>query len=244
MAENSKIEWTDHTFNPWIGCTKVSPACDHCYAENMMDTRYGRVKWGAGEDRSRTSVANWQKPKKWNREALAAGTRPLVFCASLADVFDNEVEEKWRHDLFKLIEDTPALIWLLLTKRIGNVLKMTDPLRGNQLLPANTAIGATMANQQEYDRDRRKLKEVAHHCTPMFTFGSFEPMLGPIVLDHDAPDWIICGGESGQHARMMEPGWARAMRDGSVRLGRKFFMKQMARKEPIPDDLLIRQFPI
>src|ERR1700730_6921319 len=123
VAENSKIEWTDHTFNPWIGCTKVSPACDHCYAEAMMDTRYGRVRWGAGEDRSRTSKANWQQPLKWNRIAQADGARPLVFCASLADVFDNEVDPLWRRELFALIEATPSLIWLLLTKRIGNVVK-------------------------------------------------------------------------------------------------------------------------
>ncbi|MGO4406362.1 DUF5131 family protein [Bosea sp. RAF48] len=118
MGENSKIEWTQHTFNPWIGCTKVSPACDHCYAEAMMDGRYGRVRWGAGEDRSRTSAANWRLPIRWDRDAAAAGTRPFVFCASLADVFDNEVDPLWRSDLMVLIEKTPNLIWLLLTKRI------------------------------------------------------------------------------------------------------------------------------
>ena len=76
MGALSKIEWTTHTFNPWIGCTKVSPACDHCYAEAMMDARYGRVRWGAGEDRSRTSAANWRQPIRWDREAVASGTRP------------------------------------------------------------------------------------------------------------------------------------------------------------------------
>src|SRR5690606_31944191 len=112
MAENSKIEWTDHTFNPWIGCTKVGPGCDGCYAENLMDKRYGRVTWGPGEDRARTSPGNWRKPLQWNRQASAAnGERPFVFCASLADVFDNEVDELWRVDLFKLIEQTPNLIW-------------------------------------------------------------------------------------------------------------------------------------
>ena len=243
MAENSKIEWTDHTFNPWIGCTKVSPACDHCYAEAMMDTRYGRVSWGAGNDRVRTSPGNWRLPLRWNREALAEGARPFVFCASLADVFDNEVDPAWRRDLFDLIEATPNLIWLLLTKRIGNVVKMTDPMAGNQPLPPNAALGATMANQGEYDRDRMKLVDAARVCAPMFTFGSFEPLLGPVILDTNAPDWIIVGGESGRAVREMPHDWARDLRDASMRLGRAFFMKQMAGKKPIPEDLLIRQFP-
>lgn len=243
MGENSKIEWTTHTFNPWIGCTKVSPACDNCYAEAMMDTRYGRVHWGAGEDRKRTSAANWQLPRRWNRQAESEGKRPFVFCASLADVFDNEVDELWRRDLFKLIEETPSLIWLLLTKRIGNVVKMTDPARGCPLLPRNAALGATMANQEEYDRDRMKLHDAARVCEPLFTFGSFEPLLGPVILDRYAPDWIIVGGESGRTPRMMQPEWARDLRDQSKRFVRAFFMKQMTGKAPIPTDLIVRQFP-
>lgn len=244
MGENSTIEWTTHTFNPWIGCTKVSPACDHCYAEAMMDTRYGRVHWGAGEDRVRTSAANWQLPRRWNRQALKDGQHPFVFCASLADVFDNEVDPIWRRDLFKLIEETPSLVWLMLTKRIGNVMKMTDPLAGNRMLPRNVAIGATIANQAEYDRDRMKLWDVKQSLDPLFTFGSFEPMLGPIIIDRYAPDWIICGGESGREIREMDPEWARDLRDASFRFGRSFFMKQMAGKKAIPADLLIRQFPM
>lgn len=238
MAENSKIEWTDHTFNPWIGCTKVSPACDNCYAEAMMDTRYGRVHWGAGEPRQRTSRANWRKPVQWNNQARADGSRPFVFCASLADVFDNEVDPQWRADLFGLIRATNNLTWLLLTKRIGNVRKMVD------VWPRNAAIGATMANQEEYDRDRMKLAEVKFEFQPAFTFASIEPMLGPVILDKNAPDWIICGGESGRGARHMHPDWARDLRDGAARFGRKFFMKQMTAKAPIPGDLLVREFPM
>ena len=209
-----------------------------------MDTRYGRARWGAGEDRVRTSAANWQLPRRWNKKAaFAEGQRPYVFCASLADVFDNEVDPLWRHQLFELIKETPSLIWLLLTKRIGNVSKMTNPLAGNPTLPSNAAVGATIANQEEYDRDRMKLWDVAMTCGPLFTFASIEPMLGPIILDKHAPDWIICGGESGREVREMNPQWARDLRDGSARLGRAFFMKQMTGKKPIPDDLLVRQFP-
>jgi len=245
--ENSKIEWTTHTFNPWIGCTKVSPGCDGCYAENLMAIRYKRVEWGAGEDRARTSAANWRKPRQWEREARATGQRPFVFCASLADVFDNEVDPLWRSDLFELIEATPNLIWLLLTKRIGNVLKMTDPERGNRLVPPNAAIGATMVNQEEYDRDRMKLWEVKEKRAPLFTFGSFEPLVGPVTLDKFAPDWVIVGGETdqGQHkARFTDANWFRAMRDQSAGFNRAFFMKQMTNKAPIPADILIRQWPV
>lgn len=232
VGEQTKIEWCDATFNPWIGCTKVSPACDNCYAETLMDTRYGRVKWGAGEDRSRTAASTWRTPRKWNKQAIATGTRPFVFCASLADVFDNEVDERWRHDLFALIEATPQLVWLLLTKRIGNVQKMTDPACGKPILPANVAIGATMANQEEYDRDRMKLAEVKRLRAPLFTFGSFEPLLGPVMLDKHAPDWIIVGGESGPNARPMSLDWARRMRSQSAELGRVFNFKQVGGRAP------------
>jgi protein gp37 len=221
MAENSKIEWTDHTFNPWIGCTKVSPACDNCYAEAMMDTRYGRVRWGAGEDRVRTAASNWRLPYKWNNAAPLDKPRPFVFCASLADVFDNEVPPEWRRDLFYMIRETPNLVWLLLTKRIGNVPRMVAEL------PRNVAIGATMANQEEYDRDRMKLAAVKREFNPLFTFGSFEPLLGPIILDGNAPDWIIVGGESGGNARPMQLDWARSLQRQSAELGRIFNFKQV-----------------
>jgi protein gp37 len=226
MGENSKIEWTDHTFNPWIGCTKVSPACDNCYAEALMDTRYGRVRWGVGEDRSRTAPSTWRQPRKWNRAAQASGVATFVFCASLADVFDNEVDDLWRRDLFTLIEQTPSLTWLLLTKRIGNVKRMTDPTRGCIPLPSNVAVGATMANQEEYDRDRLKLDEVKMFADVRFTFGSFEPLLGPVILDKNAPDWIIVGGESGPNARHMDSDWARSLLRQSAELGRVFNFKQ------------------
>lgn len=246
MGEITKIEWCDHTFNPWIGCTKVSPACDGCYAENLMANRYGRVVWGAGEDRQRTSKANWRHPIAWNRAAAAKTEPTYVFCASLADVFDNEVDPQWRRDLFGLIEDTPFLTWLLLTKRIGNVVKMTDPMAGCLPLPRNAAIGATMANQEEYDRDRMKLWEVKQRLEPVFTFGSFEPMLGRIILDKHAPDWCIVGGETNQgshRARHLEPEWAFSMLDQTRELKRSFFLKQMTNKAPIPAGLAVREFP-
>jgi len=117
MAENSKIEWCDHTFNPWIGCTKVSAGCDHCYAETLMGKRYKHVKWGKGQPRKRTSEANWRKPIKWNKDAESAEHWPRVFCASLSDWLDPEVPIEWLVDLLELIRQTSNLDWLLLTKR-------------------------------------------------------------------------------------------------------------------------------
>ena len=247
MGEITEISWTDHTFNPWIGCTKVSPACDGCYAEHMMAHRYGKVRWGAGEDRKRTAPANWRKPIAWNRAAAAKAGRTFVFCASLADVFDNEVDPKWRADLFALIEATPALTWLLLTKRIGNVLKMTDPMAGCSLIPPNAAIGATMANQEEYDRDCMKLWEVKRIKEPAFTFGSLEPLLGPIILDKHAPDWIITGGETDQgahKARPSHPDWFRGLRDQCRELGRPFHLKQWGEWAPGDAFGLIQDGPV
>lgn len=129
MAENSKIEWCDHTFNPWEGCTKVSPGCANCYAE-ARNSRFGggcAPNWGPGKPRRRTSEANWKKPLRWDREAanndmsreLAGDNphRPRVFSASLADWLDIEVPLEWRVDFLELVRTTPNLDWLLLTKR-------------------------------------------------------------------------------------------------------------------------------
>lgn len=243
MGEKTKIEWCDHTWNPWMGCTKVGPPCDHCYAEDMMDKRYGRVRWGAGQARVRTAAANWALPLKWDRVAALAGEPATVFCLSLGDIWDNEVDPVWRRDAFDVMRQTPNLIYLLLSKRIGNAVKMTDPLAGKRPLPDNCALGATMADQEEYDRDRMKLKHAGFVCGAKFTFASIEPMLGPIILDSNAPDWIICGGESGRSAREMDLQWARDLRDGSARFGRKFFFKQTTGKRAIPPDLQIREFP-
>jgi protein gp37 len=120
---------------------------------------------------------------------------------------------------------------------------MCDPLAGNPVLPRNAALGATLPNQEEYDRDRLKLQDAAYRCGPVFTFASVEPMLGPLILDSNAPDWIICGGESGRGAREMSPEWARRLRDQSYERSRAFFMKQMTGKAPIPPDLMVRELP-
>jgi protein gp37 len=238
MAENSKIEWTDHTFNPWTGCMKVSPGCDHCYAESWAK-RSGTVQWG-DNPRRRTTEANWRLPVKWNAQAEREGRRFRVFCASLADVFDNTAPAAWRQDLMSLIVRTPHLDWLLLTKRIGNAKRMlSDASMHDGLLltandeyrpPANLWIGATIVNREELRRDAEKLK-----ATPArVRFWSVEPLLedlGPIP--HELlPDWVIVGGESGPGARPMHPGWARSLRDQCAAAGVPFMFKQWGEWSP------------
>ncbi len=280
MAERSNIEWCDATFNPWIGCTKVSPACDHCYAERDFDLRRHVVQWGAGQARKRTGDDNWKKPGRWNKQRFVTcgcgfrGTidelttdavhgcnlqfkpaRRRVFCASLADVFDNEVPVQWRRDLFDLIGATPNLDWLLLTKRIGNVRSLYGGayLDSALPLPANVWLGATICSQDEADRDIPKLLDVP----AAVRFLSVEPMLGPIDLklmqyeDSNERDgdgriiantrrrglhWVICGGESGPHARPMHPHWARDLRDQCAAAGVPFMFKQWGEFGPSPDD--------
>jgi protein gp37 len=264
MSENSKIEWTDHTFNPWEGCQKVGPGCDHCYAETRNARFAGgtAINWGPGAPRRRTSPANWRKPLQWNKahaEFFAKhGRRQRVFCASLADVFDNEVDPQWRRDLFDLIELTPNLDWLLLTKRIGNVRRML-PTIGWLDARDNVWLGATIVNQAEADRDVPKLLSVPARVR----FLSMEPILGPVDLtrlphgdesDLDAlrgqvaytsqhfavrPEqldksisWVIVGGESGRDARPMHPVWARDIRDQCEEAGVPFLFKQWGEWAP------------
>lgn len=260
MGQNSAIEWTDHTFNPWMGCAKVSDGCKHCYAETMMDKRWGKVEWGPQGTRVRTSAANWNQPLKWNREAEAAGVRRRVFCASLADVFeDRPALHLWRTDLFKLIDATPHLDWLLLTKRPENVVKMVLWDAPGCKPSGNVWFGTSVENQVTADERIPHLLRIP----AAVRFLSVEPLLGKIEFSNvtkrsdavfqlgkkamDGIHWVIVGGESGPKARPMHPDWARSIRDQCLAAGVPFFFKQTGGQQkpfvPIPDDLMIREFP-
>lgn len=265
MGENTAIEWADHTLNPWIGCTKISPACDHCYAEALMK-RFGKPHLWAGE-RERTSEANWKKPLKWNRDAAGMDHRPRVFCASLADVFDNQVPNAWRDDLWQLIKATPNLDWLLLTKRPQNMVKML-PSDWDLGYP-NVWLGTTVENQEEAERRIPHLLAVPARVH----FLSCEPLLGALNLmnirvglnsplhkagllaehhDHIAPliwgrgrhklRWIIAGGESGPGWRLTPDGAFERLQDDCLRAGVAYFFKQNPGKAPIVGTPW-RQFP-
>lgn len=233
MGTTTAIEWCDHTFNPWIGCTKVSAACDHCYAETLTK-RYGWAKWGAGEQRSRTTAANWRKPLAWNKAAAAAGVRRRVFCASLADVFDSEVEADWLWDVLALIEATPALDWLLLTKRPKVAKERLAAWAGDdgRSMPPNLWLGTTVEDQKMADLRIPILLSIPAKVH----FLSCEPLLGQVRLDgwlcSEREDrgsmlrWVIAGGESGHNARPSLPDWFRLLRDQCAGAGVSFFFKQ------------------
>lgn len=290
MAKTTAIAWTRSTFNPWIGCTKVSTGCDHCYAE-ALDKRHrwgGAEHWGPGVPRYRTKPALWSGPLRWDH--LAAEERVSgkietkeawhtpgfwpVFCASLADVFDNEVPREYRADLWATIEQTPNLTWLLLTKRVGNVGQMI-PDRWSVEIPGNVWIGASIVNQDEADRDLQKLLRLKMKGK---RFVSYEPALGPVDFSHylfrrtPKIDWIIVGGESGAKARPFDVAWARDTVLQCRAAGVAPFVKQMGsnattdhRTRPIgetyywtkllkdrsgsdpsewPEDLRVQEFPL
>ncbi|WP_315771238.1 MULTISPECIES: phage Gp37/Gp68 family protein [unclassified Bradyrhizobium] len=226
MASNSKIEWTDHTFNPWIGCTNISPGCDHCYAE-AWSKRSGLVKWG-NSPRRRTSEAYWRSPLRWQATAATFerqhGRRQRVFCASLADVFDNQADSDWRADLFSLIAATPSIDWLLLTKRPQNIARML-PERWPPDGMRNVWLGTTAEDQTRFDQRWPLLAQIP----AAVRFVSYEPAIGPVRLNkaHDIqPDWLIIGGESGPRARHMNARWVRDVVSDCRKLRVAPFFKQ------------------
>lgn len=260
MGENTKIEWCHHSFNPWIGCTKVSPGCAHCYAEvetfARVQRKRGNELWGKDANRHVTSDANWRKPYKWNEAATAADERHRVFCASLSDVFEDRRDlDEPRRRLFDLIASTPRLDWLLLTKRPENLLTLLPPHWIKQP-QANVWLGTTCEDQKR--ADERILHLLRVPATVRFL--SCEPLLGPVDLDfwidsywdasikdlmgnkgswvkaeaqHErALHWVIAGGESGSHARPMHPNWARGLRDQCVLAEVPFLFKQWGEFAP------------
>lgn len=220
MSENSAIEWTDHTFNPWWGCTKVSPGCKHCYAEGMAK-RFGGDIWGPGRPRRTFGDATWAKPLLWNRRAVEAGVRSRVFCASMADVFDDDAPPGERERLWALIEGTPALDWQVLTKRPENVASMI-PAAWRLALPTNVWLGVSVESPEYYWR-----VEALRRLPAATRFLSVEPLLEAVPdLDLCGIDWAIVGGESGPQARPLDAAWVRQVRDACHRRNVPFFFKQ------------------
>lgn len=249
----SNIEWTHYTFNTWWGCSKVSAGCKNCYAE-ALDKRFVGTTgphWGDGAQRKMFDDAHWNKPLRWNRKAEREGVRYRVFCASMADVFEvHPVEEEnrkldaARHRLWKLIEATPHLDWLLLTKRPENHELVPLAWQTGSRRPPNVWLGVTAENQEQADIRIPILLEAKW---PAVRFVSYEPALGPIDLeafvcdrsgepaagfpywpqkeDHGL-DWIICGGESGPGRREMNLDWVRMMRAQCWWSEIPFFFKQ------------------
>lgn len=259
MAKNSAIEWTDHTFNPWWGCAKVSPACDHCYAERDAKRHApGQVLWGDDSTRRTFGPMHWKEPIRWARQARKLGSyaaRPRVFCASMADVFDNHPDvEGERQKLWGLIEGTPELDWLLLTKRISNARKMMPAAWLGNPRP-NVWLGISVVNQAEANRDVPRLLatparirflscepllealDLARWLVPQCSAGSVaHPSGGGTTCPHcmgsrirggcQPLNWVIAGGESGPGARPMHPAWPELIRRDCAVTSTPFFFKQ------------------
>jgi protein gp37 len=190
MGESTAISWTDHTFNPWWGCTRVSPGCQHCYAEAFAK-RTGHDVWGQGGARRFFGDKHWAEPLRWDRQAEADGRPHLVFCASMADVFEDRPElVAPRADLYDVIRATPHLIWQLLTKRPENVMGMVpDAWEYAREWPSNVWIGTTVEDQQRADE---RIPELLAIPAPV-RFLSCEPLLGPVDL---WPHLVGCQHES------------------------------------------------
>lgn len=263
MGEATGITWAHDTFNPWWGCVRVSPGCEHCYAEAFdwrMHARSG-AHWGPTAPRRMASEAHWRLPLRWNAEAEKNGTRRRVFCASMADVFEiraDQVGEQLdaaRARLWALIEVTPSLDWLLLTKRPENIEQCVPAAWLRDGFPRNVWLGITAEDQERLELRMLRLEKVASLVNVLWI--SYEPAIGPLKLGRLARriDWLVCGGESGHGARPFDLGWARAVRDELDTACVPFFMKQGGAAnacehsskgehfECLPGDLRIREFP-
>lgn len=295
MGKRTKISWCDSTFNPWVGCSKVSPGCANCYAEHDTPARVLGVKWGPGEPRHRTSANNWRQPEAWNvacqnfpwRCGLCGGRfvdpdflgnpfcvcpkcnglaserglfqrNDRVFCGSLCDWLDPEVPIEWLADLLDLIQRTPNLNWLLLTKQPGQWRSQMERLRkfdhgltaedrtyaGNMAEhwlagtpPLNVRFGVSAEDQERWDKRVPLLRSIP--ATSRFV--SVEPMLERIVftglrnMARPAIDWIIFGGESGPKARPCDVAWIRDGLRQCREAGVPAFVKQLGSR-PMTQD--------
>jgi protein gp37 len=250
-VRNSKIQWTDHTFNPWWGCTNVSPGCVRCYAHTLAK-RTGWDVWGATTNRRFFGDAHWSEPLRWNEAAETEATRARVFCGSMCDVFeDHSSVGEARRRLWEIIARTPALDWLLLTKRPELIAGLAP---WGESWPTNVWLGTSVETQEFADRRIPLLRSVPARLR----FLSCEPLLGPVDLTRwQMVDWVIVGGESGPGARPMDASWALALRDQCEAAGVPFFFKQtgvvLARQvgigskggewDDLPAEFRIRQFP-
>ncbi len=272
MGKDTKISWAHHSFGPWWGCSRVSPGCEHCYAETFAK-RTGYAVWGVNAPRRFFGDKHWAEPLRWNAAAEKAGERHRVFCASMADLFedyrgpDAERVVEARARVLGLVEATPALDWLLLTKRPENVMGMVPEAWRNGF-PRNVWLGTTCEDQQRAD------ERIPHllACPAAVRWVSYEPALGPIDFGNNlsgtrwhpgrprhegidprlqrAPDgtmkvpalWhgidlVIVGGESGPGARPFDVEWARSTIRQCRKWGAAAFVKQMGAR---PRDSVIR----
>lgn len=251
MAQNSKIEWTHHTANLWHGCTKVHEGCDNCYAETLSK-RWGNDVWG--NDKPRKEIKSvWNELIKYQKLAKEANEIHRVFVGSMMDIFEKPMPlidskgfqlsyntEDVRQQFWKVVEQSPNLMFLLLTKRPSNINKYI-PESWKQTPPVNVMLGTSPVNQETFDNLVKQLLQVKGK-----RFLSVEPQLDNILLSSEYKndiDWIIQGGESGHHKRPFNLEWAYALKEQCKLLSIPYFFKQIDKIQAIPEDLQVRMFP-
>ena len=245
MAENSNIEWTDHTFNPVWGCTQIAPGCDNCYAKEI-DQRFNKgAFWGPKNMPRRTNIQNWNKVRKWNKSAEITGQQVKVFCASMADICDKNWEPAWREDLWQLIRETPSLTWQLLTKR-ATLIEKYIPL-DIRMLP-NVWLGVTAEDQKHGVERASQLSQIECNLRWM----SIEPLLEQIKIPAyimETMSWIVIGGESGSSHRPIDASWVSSIIKHADLYLIPVFFKQWGGKRPKENGCLLngvelKQFPL
>ena len=215
MSANSGIEWTDATWNPVTGCTKVSPGCAHCYAE-AITLRFKRGgPFLPGKTTIRTHPDRLEDPQKWR-------SPKMIFVNSMSDLFHEEISFDYIREVFKVMEDTPRHIYQVLTKRPNIMLEYSESHQNKW--PDNVWAGVSVENQYWADARIPLLEKVP----TAIKFLSVEPLLKRVDLaPHlDSVNWVIVGGESGPKARPMEEDWVRSIRDDCLEAKVPFFFKQ------------------
>ena len=241
MAEKTLIAWTDHTFNAWMGCSRVSEGCRNCYAAALTKNRMGLDLWGRGAPRQVTKTP-WKNVLAWQRNAAGSGRIDRVFLGSLMDwAEDRDDLIEPRRRMWGLIRECPNLHFQMLTKRPENISKLLPGDWGNGY--RNVWLGCTIEDNRVADRARHLIGNPA-----VVHFVSYEPAIGPLdKLDLTDIEWVIYGGESGPGYRPENKQWARDMRDRCRSRGVAFFHKQSsAYRTEVGIELdgkLIREYP-
>ena len=229
----TKIEWTDESWNPWIGCDKIAPECDHCYAAVNASRRLHAQHVGTAAKREWTGAINRNSPSVWQAPFHYPRRVRRVFTCSISDFWHERVPLEWLDEALDVMEATPHLTYQVLTKRPGNIARKLAALK--RRLPTNAWAGATIGDPKSLP-----LLKPLRRIDATVRFLSVEPLLAPMVpgLDLDGIGWVITGGESGNHARPCNPDWVRAVRDLCVANGVAFFFKQWGtwRNNPTSQD--------
>ena len=296
MADNSKIEWTEATWNPITGCSVVSPGCTNCYAMKLAGTRLRHHPSREGLTRDSKAGPVWTGEVRFNEQWLDQPLRwkrpRMIFVCAHGDLFHENVPDEWIDRVFAVMVLAPQHNFQVLTKRSARMRDcLNDPAVRDRIetlafdwldtnagrdtaedwwrteppwpLP-NIWLGVSVEDQARADERIPDLLD-----TPAAVrWISAEPLLGdvdlgcvprpvgwPVPLDDVSDgidplfhvrahlDWVICGGESGPRSRPTNPRWFRDLRDQCAAAGVPFFMKQMTKKGPIPDDLMVREWP-